>query len=175
MRIAEPQLPFDKNLCSPLWELPNITLVSNPSMVNIASNEDFDGINVLLYHGYSFDYYGEAVESIRFARPNISERADLIMKLLLQKRHLAPTHTSTLYIPDTEKDPLVIEAIPDIFASGHIHKCSVSTYKNINLIGGSCWQPMSSYQEKVGHSPEPARVPVINLQTREVKILNFSK
>jgi DNA polymerase II small subunit len=86
---------------------------------------------------------------------------------------LAPTHTSTLYIPDVDRDPLVIESIPDFFVTGHIHKSSVSSYKNITIICGSCWQSKTPFQEKVGHHPEPCRVPIVNLQTREAKIMRF--
>jgi len=93
----------------------------------------------------------------------------------LQRRHLAPTHTSTLYIPETTKDPLTIEKIPDIFATGHIHKSIASHYKSITLICGSCWQSKTAFQEKVGHNPEPSRVPIVNLKTREAKILKFGK
>ena len=95
------------------------------------------------------------------------------MKFLLQRRHLAPTHTSTLYIPDTAKDPLVIEKIPDFFVSGHIHKATTANYRNITLISGSCWQSKTSFQEKVGHNPEPSRIPIANLKTRKMKILKF--
>ena len=125
----------------------------------------------MIYHGYSFDYYVANVESIR--NGGGYDRADLIMKFLLQRRHLAPTHTSTLYIPDIKNDYLVIDKIPDFFISGHIHKSYVSNYRNITLICGSCWQAKTPFQEKVGHNPEPARVPIINLQTREVKVLRF--
>jgi DNA polymerase II small subunit len=124
-----------------------------------------------MYHGYSFDYYVANVDDIR--RSGGYDRADLIMKFLLQRRHLAPSHTSTLYIPDPEKDALVIDKAPDIFCTGHIHKSSVSHYRGITLISGSCWQKTTPFQMKVGHHPEPARVPAVNLKTREVKILKF--
>jgi len=88
---------------------------------------------------------------------------------------MAPTHASTLYMPYTNQDPLIIDKIPDFFATGHIHKSSVSHYKNITLICGSCWQGKTPFQEKVGHRPEPGRVPIVNLSTREVRILKFGK
>ena len=173
MRIAEPQPPLYKDFAKPLYQLPNATLVSNPSLVNIHSSKDFSGFDVLLYHGYSFDYFISEVESIR--NNGGYYRADLVMKIFLQRRHLAPTHTSTLYIPETTKDPLTIEKIPDIFATGHIHKSIASHYKSITLICGSCWQSKTAFQEKVGHNPEPSRVPIVNLKTREAKILKFGK
>jgi len=171
MRIAEPQPVLYKDFAKPIWELPNVTMVSNPAFVNIASTKDFSGFDVLLYHGYSFDYFVANVESIR--NKGGYDRADLIMKFLLQKRHLAPTHASTLYIPEASQDPLVIDSLPDIFVTGHIHKSSVSMYRNISLICCSCWQSKTAFQEKVGHHPEPCRVPIVNLKTREVKVLRF--
>jgi len=103
------------------------------------------------------------------------DRADLIMKFLLKRRHLAPTHTSTLFVPYTDVDPLFIDIVPDFFVTGHIHKSTVSKYRNVTLISGSCWQSKTDFQEKVGHHPEPCRVPIVNLQTREAKILKFGK
>jgi len=173
VRMAEPQMPFFEDIAKPLYDLPNVIMVSNPSWVSIGVQEGFPGITVLLYHGYSFDYYIANVDDIR--NNGGYDRADLVMKFLLQKRHLAPTHASCLYIPYPEHDPLIISKVPDIFATGHLHKTSVSTYRNVTLICGSCWQGKTAFQEKVGHNPEPGRVPIVNLQTRELKILRFGE
>ena len=148
-------------------------MVSNPSLVNIHSSEGFPGFDVLMYHGYSFDHYVSNTDAIR--NRGGYNRADILMKFLLQKRHLAPTHASTLYIPDTNKDPLVIERVPDFFVTGHIHKSMAANYKNTTLICGSCWQSKTDFQERVGHNPEPSRVPIVNLKTRDIKILKFGK
>ncbi len=173
LRISEPQHPLSKDFAKPLHELNNVIMVSNPSYINIHSSNSFAGFDVLMYHGYSFDYFVAEVDSLR--NQGGYDRADLIMKFLLKRRHLAPTHLSTLYIPDTKKDPLVIERIPDFFLSGHIHKSVTANYRNTTLICGSCWQSKTTFQEKVGHNPEPSRVPIVNLQTREVKILKFGQ
>lgn len=173
MRLAEPQLPIYEDIGKPLYELPNVVMVSNPSMITIAKTENFPGINVLMYHGYSFDHYIANVDEIR--NNGGYDRADLVMKFLLKRRHLAPTHASCVYIPFAENDPMVISKIPDIFATGHLHKTSVSSYRNITLLCGSCWQGKTAFQEKMGHNPEPGRVPAVNLQTREIKILRFGE
>ena len=173
MRLAEPQPPIYKDFAEPLYNLPNVIMVSNPSIVNIHSSDGFPGFDVMLYHGYSFDFYVAGVQSIR--DKGGYDRADLLMKFLLQKRHLAPSYTSTPYVPDTNSDSLVIDKVPDFFASGHIHKAAAANYKDITLISGSCWQSKTAFQEKVGHNPEPSRVPIVNLQTRHVKILKFGK
>lgn len=171
MRIAEPQPPLYKDFAEAVWNLPNVTMVSNPAYVNIHKSADFPGFDILMYHGFSFIYYADQVESIR----NLGgqKRSDLIMKFLLQRRHLAPTHTSTLYLPDANKDSLVIDKIPDFFISGHIHRVSAASYRNITTINCSSWLEMTEYQEKVGLYPQPGRAVLVNLQTRKVKILKF--
>ncbi|MBU1703992.1 MAG: DNA-directed DNA polymerase II small subunit, partial [Nanoarchaeota archaeon] len=166
LRISEPQPCLSKEYARSLWQLKNVVMVSNPSLVNIHSSEGFPGFDILLYHGYSFDYYVANVDTIR--EKGGYDRADLIMKFLLQRRHLAPAYTSTLYVADPLRDCLVMEKVPDFFVTGHIHKSYVANYKNITMICGSCWQSTTNFQEKVGHSPEPARVPLVNLKTRKV-------
>ena len=172
MRIAEPQPPLYKDFAAAIYELPNVQMVSNPAIINIHKSEGFPGIDVLLYHGFSYIYYADQVESIRAAGGQ--KRVDLIMKYLLQRRHLAPAHKSTLYLPDADKDNLLIDQVPDIFVSGHIHRAGVFNYRNIQMIAGSCWLKTTEYQEKMGLQPQPARVPLINLKTRKARILKFA-
>lgn len=171
VHLAEPQPAFYKQYAPGLFNLPNLILVTNPAIINIGKTKEFSGFDVLMYHGYSFDYYIANVESIRNAGGY--HRADLIMKFLLKRRHLAPSFKSTPYFPAHAEDPLLIKKIPDFFLSGHIHYSKVGLYKGVTLISGSCWQSKTSFQEKLGHEPEPARVPLINLKTREVKVLKF--
>ena len=170
-RIAEPQPPIYNDFAEAIWELPGAIIVSNPAIVNIESSETFSGLDVLLYHGYSLIYYADNVESIRSAGGQ--KKVDLIMKFLLQKRHLAPTHESNMYIPDADEDPLVISKIPDVFVSGHIHRAMALQHKSVTLINSSCWGDITDDQEKRGLEPQPGRVMVLNLQSRKVKIINF--
>jgi len=171
VHIAEPQPVLYKELVGNLLLLPNVTLVTNPAMVNIAKTDTFSGFDVLMYHGYSFDYYVANVESIR--NGGGYQRADLIMKFLLKRRHLAPSFKSTPYFPGHSEDPLLIKRIPDFFVTGHIHYSSVANYKGVTMISCSCWQGKTTFQEKLGHKPEPARLPIVNLRTREIKVLRF--
>ncbi len=171
VHLAEPQPLFYDEFIPGLFTAPNITTVTNPALVNIGAKEGFEGFNVLMYHGYSFDYYVANVESIR--TNGGYHRSDLIMKFLLKRRHLAPSFKSTPYHPSHQEDPLLIKTIPDFLITGHIHYSSVANYRGVTTISGSCWQGKTSFQEKLGHEPEPARVPVVNLKTREVKVLRF--
>jgi len=46
MRVAEPQPPIYKDFAEPLYNLPNVIMVSNPSIINIHSSEKFPGFDV---------------------------------------------------------------------------------------------------------------------------------
>lgn len=170
LRIMEPQPLLDEKYAWALYDLKNVILTNNPSLVNIGSRKGFSGFDILTYHGYSFHYYSNNIA------PLIKEKAihapEKIMAFLLKNRHLAPTHSSTLYFP-SETDPLLINKIPDIFVSAHTHKSAVSYYNNILIISSSSWESKTAYQEKMGNEPDFCKVPMFNLKTRAVKILDF--
>lgn len=173
LRLAEPQPIMDKEIAKPLWDLKNVMFITNPGVVSIHSSKDFVGFDVLLYHGFSFTYFVDNVEGIRLNGGN--DRSDLIMQFLLQKRHLAPTHESSLYIPDVNEDPLVIKKVPDFFVTGHMHRTSALNYRNTSLIACGCWQGQTPFMEKKGITPDPSKISIVNLKTREIKILKFGK
>jgi len=171
LRLSEPQPIIDKNLAPDLYKLENVYCLSNPCLVNIGAYEGFEGFKILLYHGYSIPYYAENVESIR--KGGKLQKIDSIMKFLLQKRHLAPSHTSNLYVPHHKQDPLFIDDIPDFFVTGHIHKIMLSSYRNVTMIAGGCWIDRTVDQERRGIIPEPNKIVLVNLKDRNIKILNF--
>ena len=170
VRLAEPQPSLPKKIAAPLYELPNTILVSNPAHINIHNVNGFPGLNVLMYHGYSFDYFLNNIEGLR--EEGGYDAPDALIKFLLKRRHLAPSHKSTLSIPMRE-DPLIIDPVPDVIVTGHIHKAKISEYRGILIISASCWQDNTSFQEKHGLHAEPARVPFLNLKTGKAKLLHF--
>lgn len=170
VRLMEPQPILDEKYAWPLYELKNVILTPNPCLVNIGSNEDFSGFNVLTYHGFSFPYYANNIRKLMLKKAMNSPEE--IMKYLLKFRHLAPSHGSSQYFP-TENDFYFIKKIPDIFVSGHTHKSAVTYFNNILVISVSSWEEFTSYQEKFGNIPDHCKVPVFNLKTREIKILDF--
>jgi DNA polymerase II small subunit len=172
MRIMEPQPLFNEKYAWPLYQLDNVILVGNPAQVNIAAREGFGGFDVLTYHGFSFGYYVGNVGSL--IKEKAQHAPEKIAKYLLKLRHLAPTHSSTQYFP-SEKDALLIENVPDILAVAHFHKSAVSYHNNILIISVSSWESMTPYEVKLGAQPDFCKVPMLNLKTREVKILDFEK
>jgi len=170
LRIMEPQPLLDEKFAWPLYNMKNVVLTQNPALINIGAKKGFSGFDVLTYHGYSFHYYANNVESL--IRDSAIHTPEKIIAYLLKNRHLAPTHASTLYYPH-EEDPLLIKKIPDIFVSGHAHKSAVAYYNNILTISSSTWESMTPFQEKMGNKPDFCKVPLLNLKTRSVKILDF--
>ena len=172
VRMAEPQPPLNNEFSNSLTRLKNVHLVPNPATVRIGAKEGFSGFVCLVYHGYSFDYYVANVDSIR--QNGGYERADLIMKFLMKRRHLAPAHESTLIHPTSKRDALFIDQVPDFFITGHVHRTNISSYKSVSLINSSCWQSMTSFQERFGHKPQPAILPLVNLKTRKIHKIDFN-
>ncbi len=171
VRLSEPQPPLAEEYVPNLYQMENVHLLSNPSRVNIDYSDEFPGFDILLYHGFSFPFYADSVEKIR--EKGGQKRSDLIMQYLMEVRHLAPSHTSNLYSPDKKEDAMVIDSAPDFFVTGHIHRVSAVNYKNMTLLNCSSWLEETEYQQKVGLIPEPARAIIVNLKTRDVKIIKF--
>ena len=170
VRMMEPQPFFDKKYAWPLYMLENVFLATNPCYVNIGEQKGFPGIDILLYHGYSYLYYADNIPSL--IKSDSKNSPDKIMAYLLMNRHLAPTHSSVQYFPSQE-DFLVIDKVPDIFVSGHIHKCAISFYNNTLLISTAAWEGKTALQEKVGNEPDFSKIPIYNLKTGGIKILDF--
>jgi len=169
VRLLEPQPMLDEKYAWPLYNLKNVILTGNPSYVNIASGKDFSGFDVLTYHGMSYPYYANVVPSLLEGGFNAPEK---IMSYLLKNRHLAPTYSSIQSFP-SEKDELVIKKVPDIFLSGHSHKCAVTYYNNVLVISVSGWEEETEYQRRKGNQADFCKVPMLNLKTGVVKILDF--
>ncbi len=170
-RLAEPQPPLIREFAAPMFALKNTTFVSSPALINIHADNNFEGFNILMYHGSSFHYYNNSVQHLRAADAKNNPR--LTWKYLLRKRHLAPTHGATVYLPDSVEDGLLIEKIPDIVINGDIHKSDIGEYNGVIILSPSCWEKKSVIQERRGNEPDPGRVPFFNLKTREVIFLNF--
>ena len=169
-RLSEPQpkIPYEKAYA--LYNMENVIMLSNPAIINLFK-EDNLGLNFLIYHGGSFFYYANTNETLR--KLGGAKTPELVVKYLLEKRHLAPSHGSTLYIPDSQNDPLVIEKSPDFFICGHTHKHSVLNHKNCSIISCGCFVEMSEYQEKMGMFPDIGKFTFVNTKTRKIKVLNL--
>ena len=170
VRLMEPQPLISEKYAWALYDLDNVIFTENPASINLGAINNFSGFDILTYHGFSFPFYSNTVPSLIIGKG--MNNPHKIMEYLLKNRHLAPTHTSTQYFPH-EEDNLIIKKVPDIFVSGHTHKSAISYYNNILMISSSSWESKTDYMEKMGSEPDHCKVPMFNLKTREVKILDF--
>ena len=169
-RVAEPQPLIDRKYAQILYEIENLVLVTNPCMVKLLEGQK--EFKILMYHGASMHSF---VSEIRELRETKAHRCPAkIIKHMLKRRHLAPAHGHVVYVPNVEKDPLVIDEVPDVLCTGEVHRLDIENYNGILIITGSCWQSTTAFEEKVGNIPDPCKVPVLNLKTREIKIFDFT-
>jgi DNA polymerase II small subunit len=160
-RNAEPQPRISRELAPKLYELPNVHVRGNP--VRLSAH----GVEFMLYHGTSLDTIIGSISGCSYTRPETA------MIEYLKRRHLVPSYGSDSISPEN-RDYLFIGDIPDVLHCGHVHTNGYTLYRGVNVINSGTWQAKTAYQEKLGHQPTPALVPVMNLQSHEVSMLDFS-
>ncbi|WP_263019767.1 DNA-directed DNA polymerase II small subunit [Natronobiforma cellulositropha] len=163
VRLAEPQPGFDEHLRG-LMTAHDATIVSNPSMVTL------EGVSVLMYHGVSLD---EVIAELPAEKASYDE-PHKAMYHLLKKRHVAPQFGGHTRLAPEEKDYLVIDEVPDIFHTGHVHKLGFGKYHNVLAINSGCWQAQTDFQKSVNIDPDSGYAPIVDLDTLDVTVQKFS-
>ncbi len=162
VRLAEPQPAFDEELRD-IMSAHDAQISANPSTVTI------EGVSVLMYHGVSLDEVIAELpdESATYDRPHDA------MAQLLRKRHVAPQYGGQTRVAPEPEDHLVMEEVPDIFHTGHVHKLGYGKYHNVLMVNSSCWQSQTDFQKKVNLQPDVGYAPIIDLQTLDLTIRQF--
>lgn len=161
VRLAEPQ-PALSNIFTKGFDS-NIILAGNPVGIEI------EGRNILSYHGKSIDDWIANVQQLTYDDP-IS-----VMKEMLIRRHLSPMYGGKTAMAPEKKDYLIVEKVPDIFVSGHVHGAGKMDYCGIKIINASAWQDQTDYQKSHNFNPNPAIMPVVHLGTGATKMMDFTK
>jgi DNA polymerase II small subunit len=160
-RKALPQPAIASDFLKTLQETRRVHSLGDPCVVSLHN------VEVLMYHGRSLDDIIATVPGMDHEHPEKS------MKLLLQSRHLAPLYGGKTLLSPENRDFLVIERLPDIFHSGHTHVLGYCNYRGVLIVNSGGWQEQTDYMQKLGLSPTPGKVPVVNLQTLETNVLSF--
>ncbi len=159
-RLAEPQPAIPEHYAADLYKIKNAEFVSNPSLVSL------DGFKTLIYHGRSFDDLAMTINGLSH------QTSDLIMRELIEKRHLAPIYGERTPLASEFEDHLVIDDIPDIFHTGHVHINAYKKHKGIHMINSGTFQSQTEFQKIYNIMPTCAEVPVLNRGA--FKILKFA-
>ena len=126
VRQAEPQPALPEKIQSDFPQ--NVIFVGNPAFL------DLDGVRILIYHGRSIDDLVASIPGVTYQEP-----AGAVLEMV-KRRHLAPTYGSRVSICPEKKDYFVIDPLPDIIHTGHVHTLGVQRYKNILLVNSGTWQ-----------------------------------
>ena len=160
-RKTLPQPAIQKRFAEPVYQFSNLVMVGNPSQVRL------HGVNVLIHHGRS-------LEDALVTLPNVNHHnVARAMASFLKVRHLAPIYGGKTPIAPEPRDWMVVEQVPDIYHSGHIHVFDYLTYRGVWIINSGCWQRQTSYQKKMGITPIYGVAPLINLQTLNLTPIDF--
>jgi DNA polymerase II small subunit len=159
VRQAEPQPALPESIQADFPQ--NVIFVGNPALVEL------DGVRILIYHGRSIDDLVATIPGISYQEP-----AGAVLEML-KRRHLAPTYGSRVSISPEKKDYFIIDPVPDIIHTGHVHTLGVQRYKNVLLVNSGTWQDQTEFQKRVNLIPVTARVPIVDLEDLDVKILAF--
>jgi DNA polymerase II small subunit len=163
VRLAEPQPAFDEELRE-IMSAHDARITGNPSMVTI------EGVSVLMYHGVSLD---EVIAELPEGKASY-DHPHRAMYQLLKKRHVAPQYGGHTRLAPEKRDYLVMEDVPDIFHTGHVHKLGYGKYHNVLAINSGCWQEQTSFQKSVNIDPDHAFAPIVDLDTLSLTLRDFN-
>jgi DNA polymerase II small subunit len=163
VRLAEPQPAFDEELRS-IMDVHDARIISNPSTVTL------EGVSVLMYHGVSLD---EVIAELPEEKASYDE-PHRAMYQLLKKRHVAPQFGGHTRLAPEKEDYLVIDEVPAIFHTGHVHKLGWGMYRNVLAVNSGCWQAQTAFQRSVNIDPDHAYAPVVDLDTLELTVYDFN-
>ncbi|MDD1690062.1 MAG: DNA-directed DNA polymerase II small subunit [Methanoregula sp.] len=161
VRGAEPQpvIPaaFTKKFPS------NCTLVENPAVVNL------QGVRVMMYHGRSIDDMIGLIPGASY------DQSGLMMEEMLVRRHLAPSYGRRTPIAAGKSDRLIIDPLPEILHTGHVHIKGITTYRGVLGVNAGTWQSQTAFQKQMNVNPTPALAVVVDLQTLVPETFSFAE
>ena len=158
VRPAEPQPTFEKDIQQ---DYNTTTFVGNPCDFSL------HGVRHLSYHGKSIDDFVAGLKTVTYAEPVEA------MRQMLRRRHLAPQWGGKTPLSPEPEDGLVINEVPDIFVTGHVHGHACVDFKGTTLICSSTWQDQTSYQRMLGFQPKPCMLTIVNLQSHATTSIPF--
>jgi DNA polymerase II small subunit len=162
VRQALPQPAVSVDLAESLYGMKNVRWVGDPAYIKL------HGVTFLVYHGKSLDDVIATTPGLTYDNPTKA------MKLLLRSRHLSPTYGKRTALSPELRDFMVIDQVPDVLHSGHVHAFGELSYRGTLLVNSGTWQGQTDFQSNMGLEPTPSIIPIIDLSTMGVLRRNFS-
>lgn len=161
VRNAIPRPAVPKKYCNELLDI-GIKCVGNPSYIKTHE------VTTLVFHGDSMLDMNMLIPGLE------NDKAVETMKEMLIARHMAPIYGKKTQLAPVKKDWLVIDKIPDIFHTGHLHINGYGQYKNVVLVNSGCFQSQTDFMRSMGIHPTPGLVPIIELDSFQYQELNLN-
>ncbi len=161
VRLPEPQPKFPDKITAMFPE--NVVMLPNPYTLHIEKK------SVLIYHGMSLNDMVELIPGANF------DTIGKAVEELLRRRHLAPKYGGKTPLVPSMEDRHVIEEVPDIFITGHVHSHAVGNYRGVRYVNSSTWQSQTDYQKMMNFSPNPSMLTLFDLNSRGIRIMDFKK
>jgi len=160
VRNAEPQPAIPAEFSEKFPD--NCILVENPALVNL------QGVRVQMYHGRSIDDMISMIPGASY------ENSAPMMVGMLQRRHMASIYGKRTPIAAGREDNLIIDPIPEVLHTGHVHIMGIAEYRGILCVNSGTWQSQTSFQKQMNIHPTPAKAIVLDLQTLVPQVFDFN-
>ena len=162
VRNAIPRPAVPKKYTEQLLNI-GVKCIGNPAVIKTHN------VNTLVYHGDSIIDMNLLIHGLENDKPVEA------MKEFIKCRHLAPMFGKKTQIAPISKDWLVIDNIPDIFHTGHVHINGTGKYNHVTLVNSGCFQAQTDFMNSFGIHPTPGIVSMIELDTLKiVQPINFN-
>ena len=151
VRKAIPTPAIPKDTAKKLYDI-GTTMVGCPALV------DLHGVVVQMFHGTSLIDLNMSIPGLTNEDPVAT------MREYIRARHLAITYGKKTEIAPLEKDWLVLDTLPDILHTGHLHKNGAGFYKGTLLVNSGCFQGQTSFMDNLGIVPDIGKPTVVNFK-----------
>lgn len=161
VRLAEPQPAFNGKIREMFSS--NVNFLPNP--YNLVLNRK----NITIYHGMALN------DLIELIPGGSMDSVGSAIELMLKRRYMGSAYGGRTPIVPSNEDYHVMENVPDIFITGHIHGHYLGNYKGVRYVNSSTWQSQTEYQKMMNYSPEPSILTLFDLNSMGVVKKDFSK
>lgn len=151
VRKALPTPAIPKEYAQGIYDL-GVKMVGCPAML------DIHGVKIQMFHGTSLIDMNMSIPGMA------NEDPVKTMQEFIRARHLAPMYGKKTEIAPVEQDWLVLETLPDILHTGHLHKNGAGTYHGMLLVNSGCFQGQTPFMDNLGIDPDYGKPTIVNLK-----------
>ncbi len=154
-RQALPQQVIPKRFCENLISMKNVEMVANPSLFKLGPRK------ILMYHGQGLE------RVIQQTKATFDQPHQALIEVL-EYRHLFPIYGTKTAIAPEHQDYLIIEELPEIVVTGHLHVGKTRVYQGLRLTLSGTFEQASSWLKALNIRPTVGLVPIVDLASGEL-------